>query len=306
VRGLRDADPPHSGVAKVLAFLPSLPEALTRLQSETSPSLVASELLGGRKLTRSKTPASAIIIEDRIRTFFKIEEISDVKRICRYLPLTFLLLCGLKLATAQSLIDVNLGFGSAHDKASTTGIDQNTYGSCALTASTCSATTGLGGFFLGLGANMMLWKHFGVGVDATLQPGKTTFATIPASLVLGTPTSTLQFRETFYDFNGIYQPVNTKKATLQLIGGIGGANTKFYESYVASGSPLGGTNTSQYASSANHFQIHAGAGVQIYLTDHVYIRPQFDFHYVPNFTEQFGSSAAIQGMVWIGYTMGDR
>jgi hypothetical protein len=229
-----------------------------------------------------------------------------VKQIRCYFPLALALFCGLQLASAQSLIDVNVGFGSANDKASTTGIDQNSYGSCALSSSTCSPTSSLGGFFMGVGANLMLWKHFGVGVEAVLQPGKSTFATIPASLVTGYPTMTLQSRETFYDFNGIYQPVNTKKATLQLIGGFGGANTKFYESYVASGSPLGGTNTSQYASSANHFQLHLGAGVQIYLTDHVYVRPQFDFHYVPNFTEQYGRSSAVQGMVWIGYTMGDR
>jgi len=225
-----------------------------------------------------------------------------VKRICRYLPLTILLLCCLQLATAQSLIDVNVGFGAANDKAATTGIDYTTYGSCTpATSSTCSTTSGLSGFMMGFGANGMLWKHFGAGVDVTLQPGKSTFAQLPANLLEGVSASTLQFRETFYDFNGIYQPVNTKKATFQLIGGIGGANTKFYESYIASGSPLGGSNTSQYASSANHFQVHAGAGVQIYVTDHVYIRPQFDIHYSPNLTEQFGNLAATSpSRAWSG------
>jgi len=229
-----------------------------------------------------------------------------VKKISRCLPLALALFCGLKLATAQSLIDVNVGFGSVTDKASTTGMDQSTFAPCPLTSGSCSPTLSLGGMFMGVGANLMLWKHFGVGVEADFQPGKSNYATIPGSLVTGYPAITFKSRETFYDFNGIYQPVNTKRATLQLMGGIGGANTKFYESYVATGSPLGGTNTSQYASSANHFQIHAGAGVQIYLTDHVYIRPQFDLHYVPNFTEQFGSKVAVGGMVWIGYTMGDR
>ena len=230
-----------------------------------------------------------------------------MKRICRYLPLTILLLCCLQLATAQSLIDVNVGFGSVHDKASTTGIDQLTYGSCSPAISaTCSKTSSLGGFFMGVGANLMLWKHFGAGMDVTLQPGKATYAQLPANLNFGSPASTLQSRVTFYDINGIYQPLNTKRATFQLIGGIGGVNTKFYQNYVSSGSPLGSSNFSQYASSANHFQMHAGAGVQVYVTDKVYIRPQFDIHYVPNFTEQFGSKLTVQGMVWIGYTIGDR
>jgi hypothetical protein len=230
-----------------------------------------------------------------------------VKKIRRYLPLALALFCCLKLAPAQSLIDVNVGFGSFNDKASATGMDQSTFAPCLpATDSTCSPTSSLSGLFMGFGANLMLWKHFGLGAEADFQPGKSNYAAIPASLVTGYPAITFKSRETFADINGIYQPVNTQKVTLQLIGGIGGANTKFYESEVASGSPLGGTNTSQYASSANHFQIHAGAGVQIYVTDHVYIRPQFDLHYSPNLTEQFGSNVAVGGMVWIGYTIGDR
>jgi hypothetical protein len=215
-----------------------------------------------------------------------------------------LLLCCLQLATAQSLIDVNVGFGAAHDKAATTGLDLDPSGttlvSCSQkTDSTCSPpTSGLGGFFMGFGANLMLWKHFGAGVDVTLQPGKPTYAQLPAYYV------NLKSRETFYDFNGIYQPVSTKKATLQLIGGIGGANTKYYTSSSAAGQ-ITSTPATPYGS-ANHFQIHAGVGVQIYLTDHVYVRPQFDLHYVPNFTQQYGSTAVIQGMVWLGYTIGDR
>ena len=227
-----------------------------------------------------------------------------MKRICRYLPLTILLLCCLQLATAQSLIDVNVGFGSANDKAPTTGLvldpTGTTFVSCtpAQNSACSSPTSGLGGFFMGFGANLMLWKHFGVGADVTLQPGKPSYAQLPAYYV------NLKSRETFYEFNGIYQPVNTKKATLQLIGGIGGANTKYYTSSSAAGQI---TSTTTYPfGSANHFQIHAGAGVQIYLTDHVYVRPQFDFHYVPNFTQQYGSTTVIQGMVWLGYTIGDR
>ena len=221
-----------------------------------------------------------------------------MKKISRYLPLALALFCGLKLATAQSLIDVNVGFGTVTDKASTTGMDQSTFAPCPLTSVTCSPTLSLGGMFMGVGANLMLWKHFGVGADVTLQPGKPSYAQLPAYYV------NLKSRETFYEFNGIYQPVNTKKATLQLIGGIGGANTKYYTSSSAAGQI---TSTTTYPfGSANHFQIHAGAGVQIYLTDHVYVRPQFDFHYVPNFTQQYGSTTVIQGMVWLGYTIGDR
>jgi hypothetical protein len=57
VRDLWDADPAHPGVAKVLTFLPGLPEALTCPQSETSPPFIASELLGCQQLSRLKMQA---------------------------------------------------------------------------------------------------------------------------------------------------------------------------------------------------------------------------------------------------------
>ncbi len=229
-----------------------------------------------------------------------------MKRVFRFLSLPLLLLCCLQFANAQSLIDLNLGFGAAQNKASNTGIDQVTFGSCNLSAPGCSPTSSMNGFFMGFGANLMLWKHAGFGMNASLQPGKTDYATIPGNAAIGFGPTTIQSRVIFYDFDGILQPVNTKKATLQLIGGFGGANTRFYTNYVASGSPLGSSNFSQYASSANHFQVHAGVGVQFYLTDKVFVRPQIDFRYVPNFTEQFGRNTVTQEMVWIGYTIGDR
>ena len=223
-----------------------------------------------------------------------------MRRICRYLPLLVLLVGSIQLAGAQSLIDPNVGFGAVIDKALTTGIDQNTFLPCsaATVAGTCSTAPTLNSFAVGLGVNLMLWEHFGVGMEAVMQPGKHSYADVPS---LG---ATLQSRVTFYDFNGIYQPVNTKKATLQLIGGFGGTNMKFYLNQ-SSSSLLGNTNYSQAISSSNHINLHAGVGVQVYLNDHVFIRPQVDIHYVPNFT-QFGSNLVEQAMVWVGYTIGDK
>ena len=68
---------------------------------------------------------------------------------------------------------------------------------------------------------------------------------------------------------------------------------------------IGSQNFSQYYASANHFNVHGGVGVQIYLTDHIFVRPEFDIHYVPNLT-QFGSNVILEGMVWVGYSWGDR
>ena len=229
-----------------------------------------------------------------------------MKRSCRYFLLPALLLFSFQIGSAQSLIDFNLGFGTMHDKAATTGIDQNTYGSCNLNAPNCSPTSDMSGFAMGIGVNLMLWKHYGFGMNASFQPTKQNYAQLPANPLYGLPPATIQSRVTFYDFNGILQPVTSKKAALQLIGGIGGVNTKFYQNYISGGSPLGSSSYSQYASSANHFQVHGGAGVFFDPVGNFFVRPQFDIHYAPNLTEQFGSNAAWQAMIWVGYTFGDR
>jgi hypothetical protein len=211
-----------------------------------------------------------------------------VKRICRYLPLLFCI----SFAYAQSAVDVNLGFGTFHDKAAGSGIDSTTGLTCT-TGSTCALTPTLSGFFMGFGGTVMLNKHLGFGGEASLQPRKQDYAGF-------------QSRQIFYDVNAVYAPVNEKKVMVRLEGGIGGATTSF--SYTASscvGTAVCQTQ-SQSVGSAKHFQIHAGVGVQLYVTEHLFIRPQFDLHYVPNFTNQFGSNLAPGAMVWIGYSLGDR
>jgi Outer membrane protein beta-barrel domain len=231
-----------------------------------------------------------------------------VKRICRYLPLLALPLIGLSLANAQSGVDIGVGFGAAQDSAAKTGLDPNTLNACPLgsnpTGAGCTATPSLSTFMIGFSGDLMLWKHFGVGAEVNFQPSKQDYVNLNASAASqGLNTFAIQSRTTFYDFNGIYQPVKTKKASLKLEGGIGGANIKFYQSGSSSNSLIGSQNFSQYFGSSNHFQVHGGAGVQIYLTEHLFIRPQFDVHYVHNLN-QFGRATVTEETVWIGYTLG--
>jgi len=209
-----------------------------------------------------------------------------------------LLLCT-SLASAQSTFDVNLGFGGANVKSNGQGIDgassTNAFGSCALSSgdTLCQATPRLSGFFLGIGGDVMLTKRYGIGAEVNLQPTQSSYGP-------------LQYRQTFYDFNGIYAPIHQKRVQVQLQGGIGGAKTGF--SY-AQNSCVGTavcSNVSQPVGSANHFQVHTGVGVQFFLTEHIFVRPQFDFHYVPGLTDQFGSSAVPEGTIWVGYSFGER
>jgi len=211
-----------------------------------------------------------------------------VIRYCRFLPVLFCV----SFAFAQSAAEINVGFGTAHDKASSTGYDSGTGLSCT-TGSTCVRTPALSGFFMGFGGTIMLSKHAGFGGEASLQPAKQDYAG-------------LNSRQIFYDVDAVYAPVNEKKVSLRLLGGIGGATTRYSVTQSSCvGTAVCSTQTASYGSS-NHFQIHAGAGVQVYVTEHIFIRPQFDIHYVPSFTNQWGSNLAPGAMVWLGYSVGDR
>ena len=152
--------------------------------------------------------------------------------------------------------------------------------------------------------NVMAWKHFGVGAEVNFEPSKDTYVAFPAISYTGQTPLTIQSRMTLFDANGIYQPVRTKKVAFQVSGGIGVANLRFYEAG-QTGSAIGTSNYSQYFGSNNHFQVHAGVGVQFYLTDHIFLRPQFDIHYVPNLT-QYGSNLVTSETVWLGYTFGGQ
>jgi hypothetical protein len=244
-----------------------------------------------------------MVFRDARSRFANLEENFNVRSIRHYLPLLVLLLICLPLAQAQSSVDFNVGFGTAH--ASSLGsVDINTLNPCSSASVACGNTPSLGGFFLGFGGNLMLWKHIGVGVDVNLQPAKQNYLTFQQQSA-GTYGDVLQSRVTFYDFDAIYAPYSTKKVAVQLKGGIGGANVKFYENLSSSSTVLGNTNQSQYAGSSNHFGVNAGVGVQIYLTDHIFVRPEGGIHWVNNFS-QFGSNLVPYGMVWLGYSIGDR
>lgn len=231
-----------------------------------------------------------------------------MRRICRYLPIFVLPLACLTLANAQSGVDIGLGFGAVQDSAANTGLDPNTLQSCPLgsnlTGAGCAATPKLNSFVMGFSGDLMFWKHFGVGASVSFQPAKQDYVTLQtASPQFGISAITLQERTTLYDFDGIYQPVRTDRVALKLYGGIGGANLKFYETGSQTTGLTGSQNFSQYFGSANHFQLHGGAAVQIYVRGKMFIRPEFDIHYVTNLP-QYGRNTITQEMVWIGYTLG--
>jgi hypothetical protein len=198
---------------------------------------------------------------------------------------------------AQERLDLNIGVGTAWDDASGAGIYNGTsayaYSACTPASGdvSCLATPKLTGANLGFGGAVMFNKHFGAGMEYLFQPARRDYGPF-------------EYRQAFYDFNGIYEPVSNKHYALQLSGGIGRAHTGF--SYTSSGCVAGVvcSSSTQSVGSSNHFATHVGVGLQIYLTQHIFVRPQFDWRYVPNLTQQFNSNSVPAATLWVGYSMG--
>jgi hypothetical protein len=230
-------------------------------------------------------------------------EISHVKQLFRYLPLILLLIFSVPIVNAQSNFDINLGFGAAQDKATSTALDQALLPCTANdTAPPCITPNKLNTFMMGFGGDLMLWKNIGVGAAVDIQPKQQDYVRLDATGT-GLSTLTLKSRLMLYHFDGIFEPVNTKKVAVKIKGGVGGANIKFYEGGSYSNSLTGSQNVNQYFGSSNHFAVHGGLGVQFYLTEHMFLRPEFNLFYVHNLN-QFGSNWVKEEMVWVGYSWG--
>jgi len=123
------------------------------------------------------------------------------------------------------------------------------------------------------------------------------------------PLAGLDMRPGFYDFNAVYEPNGGSNSRIVpvLEGGIGGSNVTLYVNQTTCVTSTVCTNSSYPAGlSANHFQVHAAAGVKLYFSGNFFLKPQFDIHYVPNLTNEFGHDYVPQVTVSIGYTFGQR
>jgi hypothetical protein len=226
--------------------------------------------------------------------------------------LFLVMLCGLPSAHAQLNFDLGVGFGTARDASNNTGVDNlnsiNALQPCIPNSGDpdCQKTTSMGGFDLGFMGDWMVTKLYGFGAEVTTTPAHQNYLQPPSSsagLVGGQPVSPLAYRQTFFDVNGILDPINQKRVQVQVQGGFGLSHTGIAVN--ESGCVVGACSTSfQPVGSANHFQVHVGVGVMVFVTEHIFVKPEFDFHYVPSLggvNGQFNSDAVPQFMVWVGY-----
>jgi hypothetical protein len=145
-----------------------------------------------------------------------------------------------------------------------------------------------GGTYLSFSGDFLFWRHFGAQGEVAWRASETLYGGYQP------------FRPIFYDFNAIYAPPLGKHVQLELLGGIGGLSTRFYtQTYTCNYFTYYCTN---YVSS-NHFMGDVGAGVRVYLTHGVFVRPEFREYFIHNNVE-FSSNHATRAGGTLGYSWG--
>jgi hypothetical protein len=206
-----------------------------------------------------------------------------LKLIRAALPLLVLSFLCPTLASAQpqGRVDAYFGMGSARDGSSNQFVDL-------LGTGTSSLTSSMGGVFGTLGGGFMFKPNLGVGAEMSLRFAQGDYAG-------------LGYRPIFFDFNGIWTPsFGTKRVMPEIQAGFGGLNLRFYggaQNY----NPYTGSS-SNFVGSYNHFQLHTGFGLRVYVKQHVFVRPQFDYRWVHGLSDQFKSDSVTAYTIAVGYS----
>jgi len=190
-----------------------------------------------------------------------------------------LLLCA-AFADAQSF-HAYFGMGTATDGNINQSLDL-------LGTGTAQPTSGMGGVFGTLGGGVMLKPSLGVGAEVSFRFAQGDYAG-------------LGYRPIFYDFNAISTPnLGSKKIVPEFQGGFGGTSLRFYGGQAVCSYYT--YSCSNFVGSSNHLQLHAGFGLRVFVTDHLYVRPMFDYHWVHGLYQYFTSDSVLEYSIAIGYS----
>jgi hypothetical protein len=211
------------------------------------------------------------------------------------------LLCALVLVSAACAhaqrVSAYFGLGGAKDRAGTTSNGTNTCPTGQLfDGLICEPGPTIGGLFGTFGVDVRFKRHLGINAEYSFH-----FKQVPFL-----PLDSLNMRPAFYDVNVMWMRVAGKRIAPLLEGGAGGARLGLHST---STTPITGiTNISSFpaGSRPNHAQLHFGAGLKFYVKGNLFVKPQFDLHYVFNFTDQFGRNLVPQYSGSVGYTFGGR
>ena len=151
-------------------------------------------------------------------------------------------------------------------------------------SSTATLQTIGGGAYPSIGLDFLFFHNVGIGFNAAFRAKQNLYQ------------GQLPFRPFFYDVDAVYAPPLGKRAQAELSAGLGVESLRFYTP-TFSCSFTGCTNFV----SSNHFLVQLGAGLRLYVTPRIFIRPDAHVYLVHNNVEFPGARATRFG-VSIGYS----
>ena len=151
-------------------------------------------------------------------------------------------------------------------------------------SSTATLQTIGGGAYPSIGLDFLFFHNVGVGFNAAFRAKQNLYQ------------GQLPFRPFFYDVDAVYAPPLGKRAQGELSAGLGVESVRFYTPTVT----CSFTGCTNFVSS-NHFLVQLGAGLRLYVTPRIFIRPDAHIYLVHNNFEFSGSRAPRFG-VSIGYS----
>jgi hypothetical protein len=197
---------------------------------------------------------------------------------------TLLISCGLLVAAQMSFAQsVNPYFGVGFATDGSSGAQIDTFGT-----GNPFTTPKISGAFLDAGATVMFTKHYGVGADVNWRASRGNYAG-------------LLYRPVFYNFDGVWTPISTKRFEPEVHLGLGGMHIGYSFNQTQCDQFTGCNTFNQSVGDSSHFQVHAALAARLYVTDHVFVRPAVDAHYVNNFF-QFGSNWLPEYSIGLGYS----
>jgi len=194
--------------------------------------------------------------------------------------------CGLFLASQMSFAqsaNVYFGQGTAIDGSAGTQID--TFGT-----GNPYTSPKMAGSFSDVGTSVLFTKHLGVGADISWRDTHGSYAG-------------LLYRPVFYNFDGVWEPVSTKRFEPEVHLGVGAMHIGYSFASTQCDNFQGCTTSTEGVETANHFQVHAALAARLYVTDHLFVRPAVDAHYVNNLF-QFSSNWVPEYSIGVGWSFG--
>lgn len=140
-----------------------------------------------------------------------------------------------------------------------------------------------GGTYTGFSGDVLFYHNLGFGSEIYWKANQGNYGGDP----------TLPFRPIFFDFNAVYSPKLASHAYLELSGGIGALDTRFYCSTCSNG-------ITNFVSD-KHFMTDFGAGIKFYPKGGFFVRPEARLYLVNN-NQFFSSPRVTRYGLSIGYT----